>query len=280
MRKMADNVRKTINTNLDVVKGSTSTYFTGVDDLISNSRLDPLVTGYGFVRLVDVPSWFQEDPDLKHFSSMINKNTRAFSGLSDIELTNATHQSGFAGNEFNVVTGITRGNTEFTLTHKEYRGSPMTKLYRKYINYIRDSRTGLAMYPSVFNVEYGSRMHSCSFIIFTTSPDLLNKNADTGAVIEHAVFYSNAVPSNIPQDAYNWTHGEQDSPEITVNWSGMPEFGPDVDELALRILRDEILNVTEDGDGIPYIDSFGYHKNAVSLQKTGWLKDIYNPERD
>lgn len=274
-----NNIRKTIQNNLDIVKGSTSTFFTGVDDLISSARMDPIVTGYSFIRLLDVPSWFNDDPDLKYFKDMIHKNTRGFSGISDIELQQAQHTTGFAGNEFNVVTGITRGNTEFTLTHKEYAGSPMRRLYQKYISLIRDFRTGLALYPSIYNVDYGSRNHSCTLLYIQTKPSLLDK--DDESIIEFAAFYSNAVPNTIPlSDLYGtYEAGQQESPTITVNWTGFPEFGPDVDELAKRVLRDEILDFSENGDGIPFIDSFGSNKESVdAVAKSGWLKDIYKPE--
>lgn len=278
MAENKNNIRKTINNNLDIVKGTTSTFFTGVDDLISSARMDPIVTGYGFVRVLDVPTWFSEDPDLKNFKTMIEKNTRGFSGVEDIELQSATQQTGFAGHDMNIITGIQRGNTNFTLTHKEYSGSPMRKLYQKYISYVRDPRTGLAMYPSIFNVEYGARNHTFSILMMSVRPDANNKTSDN--VIEYAAFYSNAYPTTVPlSELYNWEHGTQDSPTLSMNWVGMPEIGPDVDALALKVLREEILNTSENGDGIPFLDMYGMKSDVTGLQKNGWLSKIYNPNK-
>lgn len=269
-------LKKTIQTNLDIIKGTNSSFFTGIDDLVSSTRLDPIVTGYSFLRVIDVPSWFEKDPDLKYFKDMINKNTRGFQGLSDIELTTGEHQSGFAGNAYDVITGVQKGNTEFTLTHKEYSGSIMRKLYSKYISLVRDPRTGIAMYPSLYGVEYGARNHTLSFVYMTVKPSVMDKKDDN--IIEHAVFYSNCFPMSIPQSIYNFDDGNQESPTIDVSWKGHSEFGPDVEAFALKILREQIQNINSDGDGIPFLDSYNT-TGAGSLQKSGFMKDIFGDKK-
>ena len=126
---MADS-RKTITNDLEVIKGATSTFFTGVDDLI-NLPFDPIITGYAFIWWVQLPSWFEKDPDLKYFKQMTQKNFRSFQGITNIELATLQHQTGFAGNEFDIAGDINKGNTEFTLVHKEYSGSIMRKNVQK-----------------------------------------------------------------------------------------------------------------------------------------------------
>ena len=132
-------VKKTILNDLETIKGANSTFFTGVDDLI-NLNFDPIVTGYAYIYWVQLPSWFDRDPDLKYFKQMTQKNFRSFQGLTEITLNTAQHQTGFGGAEFDVATGITKGNEEFTLAHKEYSGGIIRKMYQKWVSYIRDPK--------------------------------------------------------------------------------------------------------------------------------------------
>ena len=267
-------IEKTIKTNLDFVSGTNNTVFTGIDDLV-NMNLDPYVTGYAFIYWVQLPSWFEKDQDLKYYKQLSQKNFRSFQGMSPIELQTAQHQMGFAAHEFDVATGITRGGNEFTISHKEYRGGVMRKLYQKWISMIRDPRTGIAIYPKRFDVEYGSRNHTGQLLYIVTSPDVTNTGKN---VIEHATFYSNVLPTNVPLDTlYNFEIGSQESPTIDITFKGVPEFGPDVDEYAKRILDSKIMNTTGDSY-LPFVDSYGTNSsaNAIFAKGTGTLAEIYN----
>jgi hypothetical protein len=255
-------IEKTINLDLEPVNNLSGSFFTGVDDQV-NLYYDPIVTGYAFIYWVDLPFWFKEDKDLAYFKSFTEKNFRSFSGISPIELQTATHQTGFAGHEMNVVTGVQRNNTDFQISHKEFSGSPMTKMYQKWISMIRDPRTNLALYPKLYNCEYGARNHSGQLLYIMTRPDATNAGHN---VVEYAAFYSNVVPTNVPLDTlYNFSIGDQDSPTIEISFKGFPEIGPHVNEYAERILRDKIMSSTGDSF-IPFVDS--YNAGTIDATKT------------
>ena len=265
--------KKTIINDLEKIKGANSTFFTGVDDLV-NLNFDPIVTGYAFIWWVQLPSWFEKDPDLKYFKQMTQKNFRSFQGVTEMTLNTATQTTGFANNEFDVATGIVKGNTEFTIGHKEYSGGVMRKLYQKWISYIRDPRTGIALYPRLFNVEYGARNHTGQLLYVVVRPDVTNTQKD---IVEYAAFYSNVMPTVIPLgDLYNYEQGSQDSPTISISYKGFQETGPDVEAYAKKVLRENILKVTDGGEGIPFVDSFGTNSESSSLLNAGVIKDIYN----
>ena len=257
-----EELKKTINVPygteggnaLDTITGANSTFFTGVDDLI-NLNFDPYVSGYAFIYWVQLPSWFEKDPDLKYFKNMTQKNFRSFQGVTSIELTTLQQQTGFAGREYDVAGGITTGNTEFTISHKEYSGGVMRKMYQKWVSYIRDPRSGVAIYPKLFGIEYGARNHTGELIYIVTRADATNTSKN---IIEYAAFYSNVMPKNIPLDIlYNYEQGQQDSPTIDINFSGFCEIGPDVEEYAKSILAEKVL-MNEDNDaGINFKNSFG-----------------------
>lgn len=256
-----DKDKKPINM-MDAVNNLNGSFFTGVDDQI-NLYLDPIVTGYAFIYWVDLPDWFNEDADLKYFKQLSEKNFRSFQGINSIELNTSQLQTGFAGHEINVVTGVSRQNTEFQIGHKEFSGSPMTKMYQKWISMIRDPRTGVALYPKLYNVEYGARNHSGQLLYIMTRPDATNAGKN---VVEYACFYSNVVPTNVPLDSlYNFEIGSQDSPQIEITFKGFPEIGPNVNAYAEKILKEKIMS--KNGDSfIPFVDM--YNSNTIEDGKT------------
>lgn len=258
----SDNNRE-INALDSVVNNVNGSFFTGVEDQI-NLYLDPIVTGYAFIYWVDLPSWFNDDPDLKYFKAMTEKNFRNFAGISAIDLQTGSLTTGFAGNDISFATGIQRNNTDFSIQHKEYSGSPMRKMYQKWVSMIRDPRTGLAVYPKLYNVEYGARNHSGQLLYIMTRPDATNVSRN---VVEYAAFYSNVIPTNIPLDTlYNFDLGTQDSPTIDIQFKGFPEIGPNVDAFASRILREKIMTRSSDSADasyIPFVDS--YNSGTIGL---------------
>lgn len=142
-------LKKTIkNEGINNVDELTGSFFTGVDNEVDR-WLDPYVSGYAFIYWVSLPDWFEKDEDLKHFKRLSQVNFRSFNGVNSIDLNTATVNSGFANHEMNVVTGVSRQNTEFTLGHKEYSGGIMRKMYAKWQGLIRDPRTRNCAIPKV-----------------------------------------------------------------------------------------------------------------------------------
>lgn len=260
---------------LATVTDATSTFFTGADD-VYNQNFDPFVNGYSHLWWVKLPPWFEEDPDLKYFKQISQKNFRAFSGIDDVTLTTATHISGFAGNEIDVITGVAKGNTEFTIGHKEYSGGVMRRMYQKWIGLVRDHRTGLALYPKLFGIDYGARNHTGQLLYVSVRPDATNTDKD---ILEHAVFYSNVFPTNIPFGTlYNFELGTQDSPTIDISFKGYADFGPDVDEYARKKLKEEIIKTSTGGDnGINFIDGWGVNDTGAEILNDKVMKEIFNP---
>ena len=265
------------NNRLDTIRGSTSGFFTGTDDLI-NINFDPYVSGFAFIYWMKLPVWFEKDEDLKYFKDMTQKNFMGFQGLSSVDLQTVQLQTGFAGNEYDVASGVNRNNTEFTLTHKEYSGAIMRKLYTKWLYLIRDPRTGIALYPKLFNVEYGARNHSAELLYVVVRPDATNTDSKDG-IVEFAVYYTNVFPKNIPLDHYNFQVGNQDSPTIDINFSGVPELGNTVEEYAAKILKEKILKVGENEDGLPFVDTFYTNKDAIDIT-SGTLAKLFKPNSE
>lgn len=257
-------------------------FFNGTDPTtFSDIELDPFVGGFSVILWVKLPSWFEKDNDLKNYRVMTQKAMHSFQGITDAELQTTTQQYGFAGNEVNFATGINRNNTDFTIGFKEYSGSPILKLHEKWINYIRDINTGIATYPKEFDVEYSARNHSGVLLYISLRPDVNNSGHDN---IERAFLFSNVIPTNIPLSSlYNYELGSQDSPtSIDIQFKGVPLFGKAIDEYARKMLKEEILTVSEDNNnGMLFLDSTTQAGDeGTELLTTGILKDIYNSDNN
>lgn len=278
--------KATINVNLENIKGNNN-FFTGVEDEV-NLYLDPFVNGYAYIYWVSLPSWFEQDADLKYFKELTQKNFRSFQGVSSLELNTAQHQTGFAAREINVITGISPISSDFTLSHKEYSGGVMRKMYQKWITMVRDPRTGIALYPAIYKnsdgsaIEYGARNHTGQLLYINVRPDASNAS---GNIVEYAALYHNVFPTNVPLDTlYNFEIGSQDSPTIDINFKGFVEIGPAVEEYAAKVLRTKILVNGEDGDGsyIPFVDSYNTSSNGSASIENFWvdstMSEIYSAE--
>ena len=270
------------NNPLENLNSMSSTYFTGVSpETFADVELDPFVTGYSFIYWVKLPAWFEQDPDLKFFKTLTQKTMRSFQGITDINLQDVSRTEGFAGNEVSSVGGIQRGNTDFTIGFKEYIGTPVTKMFTKWISLIRDPNTGIAIYPKLYNVEYSAKNHTAVLLYLSCRPDVTNTGKQN---VEKAVLYANVFPLNIPISAlFNYELGSQESPtSVDVNFKGVPLMGPQVDEYGKKILDSEIIQVSEDNpNGVLFLDSLTKAGDkGTELLTSGLLKEIYNNESD
>ena len=257
-------------------------FFTGIDPATyAQIELDPFTSGYAYIYWVQLPTWFEQDPDLKNFKVATQKFLVSISGINDIELQEASQPYGFAGNEVSNVTGITKGNTDITLGFKEYSGTPITKLFSKWINYIRDPNTGIATYPKQFDVEYSSVNHTGICLIMFLRPDVTNSGHDN---LEKAFLYSHMYPLNIPySNLYTYELGSQDSPQsVEINFKGVLMENAAVDEYARKILKEEILNISEDNNNASLLldNLTAPNGENTSLLTSGILKDMYNTENN
>ncbi len=254
-------------------------FFTGADPTsFEGVELDPFVSGYSFIYWVRLPEWFKEDEDLRYFQTLTQKTMVSFNGFSDVELQESSQQYGFAGNETSHVTGIQKGNTDFTIGFKEYSGTPLTKMVNKWVNLIRDKNTGIALYPKLYNVEYSSRNHTGILLYISMRPDVTNTGKDN---VEKAFLYSNVFPLNVSWSSlFNYELGSVESPtSIDVNFKGVVLEGPEVDAYAKRVLDEKLLQISEDNNnGLLFLNSIENNKATKSMFTSGILKEIYNNE--
>jgi hypothetical protein len=207
---------------------------------------DPLVTGYAFFKWTKIPKWVETV--FPAFKTMTEKNFLSGFSLADIELETTTIQAGFSGNEYNVATNSKKNNTDFSIKHREFSGSPMRNMYQYWITGIRDPETGIATYPKVHGVDYAAKNHTGEIIYIVTRPDANNVDMNN---IEFACYFTAVMPTKIQLSQFNYDTASHDAVEYEQSFKGCYHMSPEVDSLAKSQLQQVSYGMVELGEWSP-----------------------------
>jgi len=192
---------------------------------------DPFLPGYAFIFWFKLPTWLTAN--FPNFANLTQKNFMAFSGLSDIDLQTVAHNYGFANNEYHVASTIQKQNTEFTLRHTEFSGSPIRNAYTFWVSGIRDPETGIATYPKFAGIDYAAKNHTAEMLYVVTRPDVNNTAKNN---IEFACYYTAIMPKRIPLNHLNFELGSHDIQNLEIPFSGNLHISPQIDAFAKTTL--------------------------------------------
>lgn len=248
-------------------------FFTGSLNLL-NLDFDPLIQGFAFIKWTAVPNWVLEA--YPSFTYMTEKNFKEFGGLSDIELGTSAIQHGFNANEYYVATGMQKQNTEFTLKHQEFSGSPMRAMYQYWITGIRDPETGIATYPRLAGLSYAAKNHTGELCYIATRPDANNVD-DTN--IEFACYYAAVIPTRIQINQFNHTIGSHDPQDYDQTLKGNFYMSPKVDAFARNLLTEFTYGTLEMSEFNPE-EPDDYHINMDSTRNDGVVEKAPHSEWD
>lgn len=231
----------------------TDNLFSGVWNL-NNSNLDkydPFITGYSFFVWTKLPSFF--DANLtKRFKGLTEKNFKNLSGIQDMSLNVDDVVGGFAGNAYGVATGISKENTSFSMTHQELSGSPMRELYTYWVTGIRDFETGLCNYHGKLGStecpQYSAKYHTGELLYIVTDPS----GGYNGKGIEYACYFTNVMPTKLPQDHLNYSNGDHSLAEIQMDFRGNLHMSQDINELAAQFCKDNHIKENYSGYKVSY----------------------------
>jgi hypothetical protein len=198
---------------------------------------DPLITGYAFIKWLSVPSWVNENVEggAGAFQAQTEKNFRALTGMTDIELATVQVQEGFSNSE-NHFAGGSQMFQGFTLSHREYSGSPIRRAYTHWVAGVRDPVTNIATYPAKYGLEYSAKNHTGELLYIVTRPDA--NNVTNAKIIEFACLYTMVMPTRIHLNQFNFTSGTNDGVEpLEQQFVGIPHISAAVDDLAVSKLN-------------------------------------------
>ena len=221
----------TINV-FDTNKAGVDSFFQGQFQSDAIVR-DPLISGYSFIKWISIPGWVEKE--YTQFKALTEKNLRAFGGLSDIDMATFAIQEGFSGSE-NQFAGGAQMFQGFTMTHREYSGSPIRNAYRHWVTGVRDPVTNLARYPKDYNLEYSAKNHTGQLLYVQTRPDADNVN--NPHIIEFACLYTMVMPTRIHYGHHNFTAGTNDGTELEQAFVGVPHISPAVDDFAAEKIKE------------------------------------------
>lgn len=216
-----------------------NSFYTGGLNL-KNLNSDPLITGYAVIIWDTVPSWVEKEyPGFRQFTQ---KNFKSLTGISDMELQSQAVQYGFGDNEYNVASGITKNNTEFTLKHQEFSGNPVKNMYQHWISNIADPETDIATYPKIYGLDYAAKNHTGSLMYIMLRRDVNNIEKRN---IEFAAYWTNVYPTKIPLSHLEYNQGDRNAVEIEIPFKGNMHISAAVDNYAKELLANSYSFVSE-----------------------------------
>lgn len=193
---------------------------------------DPLVTGYAVIIWDQLPTWVEEEyPGFRSFSQ---KNFLALTGIEDMQIETQEWNYGFNNNAYNTAVGITKNNTEFTITHKEFSGNPVKNMYQHWATNIFDPETGISPYGRKYGLEFKSINHTGSLLYIVLRPDVNNVDMRN---IEFAAYFTNVFPKKVPYSHFEFQQGTRDHVQIEIPFSGVMHVSAAVDNYAVEKLK-------------------------------------------
>lgn len=228
--------------NIVKFKADTDSFFNGGTYNTLSLDYDPLVTGYSFFKWIKIPDWMNRKFGGK-FQDLTEKNFISGFSVGDMELQTTEITHGFAGNQYNIATTMNKGNNdEFSITHREFSGSPIREMYQYWVSGIRDPETGIATYPKVWDIEYSAANHTGEIVYIVTRPDANNVGKDN---IEFSCYYTAVIPTRIVLSHFSYTQGTHEAVDYEQNFRGVFHMSGAVDKFAKSVLESKVYGITE-----------------------------------
>jgi hypothetical protein len=229
--KITDTAENGINPNLFIGSWLTTNKYL--------ETFDAFITGYGFIIWTLLPKIFDKD-EAPAFKLLTERNFKGFSGNSDYEVQTAEMQAGFSNNVFTVATSTTKGNTDFTLKHYEFTGSPMRELYQKWVFGICDPYTGLANYGGKLQTneipKWSNKNHTGELMYVVTDPSGA-AGSDIPSGIEYAGYYTAVFPTKVPRTHLDYNSGDHQVAELEIPYKGILNESAEVNRVAAELFK-------------------------------------------
>jgi len=275
------NIPKRDGVDLMSLAGGASLVYVGVDNT-TDFHFNPYISGYSFIKWIQLPPWFEQDPYLKYFAPMTEKNFRSFNGLGSIELQTASYQSGFAGRDIDVITGVNHMNNDFSISHIEWSGGLMRKLYERWLFNVRDPLTGVCLYPKKYGYEESAQNHTAQLLYINCKPSVTSVDGTpdiSKSTIEFACWYTNVFPLQIDYSHMNYNVGEQNQATLEIPFKGLAHVGDRVLAYAYKVLSEQVIRLPGNNGTIPFIDeNYSSDEHNDLLTKNDPFSEIYNPK--
>lgn len=237
---MATGLFSTMKSDFDLVKNPD--WFDGQLNQLSPIAVEPLISGYAFIKWLKVPSWLLTAHP--YFKELTEKNLVSFEGNTDITLETVSMTQGFSKTESMFAGGMAAVDSTFTMNHNEYSGSPVARAYGYWTASVRDPRTNIAIYPSYGAGEeykYSIKNHTGILLYAKTRPDFNSGYGASGLsveAIEYASLYTFVMPTKILLGHQNFEASTNDKAgPLSMEFTGKKLIGDKINKLALTYLQ-------------------------------------------
>lgn len=172
---------------------------------------------------------------IKTYVQILEQEFRGISGLDSISADTGEFTNGLSTiNMINKVNEQSAGT--FTMNYTEKAGAPITRTHELLLKAIKDTRTGFKHYHGLIAAgeialnQVGFQSECFSFLYMVTD--------NTGLRLEKAYYIVGAQPTTAElSDLYNSEKGSYDFKEVSVEFSGFPITGSDIDLKARAYLE-------------------------------------------
>ena len=193
---------------------------------------DPLKTGYGRLFMIRKPVFLDQviPNKLKKFKHILEYGNTAVSGINDIQVQFNQISGGYTGKSFEIPSFASDDTNAFQVRVYEFSGSPIREVLHTWINGTTDLLTGLSTYYGIDErIGRLQANQTAEFIYVATD--------NTGKNVEYACMFANCFPKNINMDAFNYTSGEHNLVETTIEFTCTKYDGIQINQIAQALIN-------------------------------------------
>lgn len=202
---------------------------------------DPLKTGYARIFMVRKPAFLIKNMSdkLNNFKHILEYGNTSIQGIGGITVNFNQIQGGYVGKQFEIPSVAQDDTTQFSINVYEFSGSPVREVLHSWINGTSDLLTGLCHYNGEEGTpdENGKKKKLARKQANQTAEFIYVVTDNTGEKIEYACLLANCFPRGINMDAFNYTSGEHNLVEMTIDFSCTKYESIQINNVAKALLK-------------------------------------------
>ena len=202
-------------------------------------QYDPLKTGYARLFMVRQPIWvaeyFKNTPKMNKFKHILEYGNVSVSGLSDISVQTNQITGGYVGKSFEIPSYASDDTSSLSVQVYEYSGSPIREVLHEWINGSTDLMSGLTHYNGLL-ADTSSDAKLIANQANQTAEFIYVVTDCTGMNVEYACMFANCFPKNIPLDPFNYSSGQHDLVETTIEFTATKYESIQINQIAKRLI--------------------------------------------
>lgn len=202
-------------------------------------QYDPLKTGYARLFMVRQPIWvaeyFKNTPKMNKFKHILEYGNVSISGLSDISVQTNQITGGYVGKSFEIPSYASDDTSSLSVQVYEYSGSPIREVLHEWINGSTDLMSGLTHYNGLLS-DTSSDAKLIANQANQTAEFIYVVTDCTGMNVEYACMFANCFPKNIPLDPFNYSSGQHELVETTIEFTATKYESIQINQIAKRLI--------------------------------------------